>query len=47
MKDIFTREFIDKDFELTCENCWRVLPNDKFFTKNGCVWCTTEEKEKK
>ena len=31
---------------LTCENCWRVLPNKNFFTKNGCIWCTTEKMKK-
>ena len=30
---------------LICENCERELPNDKFFTKNGCIWCTTEKKK--
>ena len=44
-------EFLEqyrKNSNLTCKNCARVLPNDNYFTKHGCIWCTTEKsKEKK
>ncbi len=32
-----------------CQKCKRKLPNESFFTKNGCKWCNVEyhKKDKK
>ena len=38
MKDFIDKKF-DGNFDLTCEECWRVLPNKEYITKNGCLWC--------
>lgn len=30
-----------------CRECGRKLPNYKWFTKNGCIWCDSEYHIKK
>ena len=43
------KEFLFKDlskihfaFFNTCVVCKRQLPNKKYITKNGCLWCDSE-----
>jgi len=43
--DIFTRPWFEN--ELECKTCFRILPSDKFFTKNGCIWCNPKYHSKK
>jgi hypothetical protein len=29
--------------ELFCKYCGRFLPNKTFITRNGCIWCDSQE----
>lgn len=40
IKDLFSNNLNIDD--VSCLECFRVLPNEKMFTKNGCVWCDTK-----
>ncbi len=30
---------IEQEDDLQCSNCLRIIPNESFFTKHGCIWC--------
>ena len=38
--DLFNKHII-------CEKCEKDLPNKKYITENGCLWCTPKEETKK
>jgi hypothetical protein len=33
--------------DIECLKCFRILPNENMFTKNGCIWCDSIYARKK
>ncbi len=37
-----TQMVMDLYVHIKCTKCKRKLPNESFFTKDGCIWCSIE-----